>query len=734
MNSIMMLILRLRDCCIKVVFLMSIFLSLILTSLASGQTLSNDVKLTNAEDSPLKIRAILKSHCNNCHGEKKPAGMARLDNLNFDFSVAADMWFAIKEQIEQELMPPENSRKLSKGDSNLILNWIDKQFLNFMPTKPNQGNLVPHALLFGKEFAPSKMQADRVWRLSPGAYKGLINDITRKKLEGIVQPFTLTPERGIKDFAALYTIDEPSTEILIRNAEMIVESQTAHEFKDGKISGKNDSLRDFVLLMDPKLDVTNAQVQAVLQQQFKLAIGRDANAEEVSDFLKLYEKCAKLGERSAAIKTMLQAVLLRTDALYRSEKGRVEKDAMDRQQLSQLDLARAISLTLGDRKDTALFQAAQKGELTTKARVQIHLERMLDDPKFEKTRILKFFQEFFEYHNATEIFKDKPKDFMHQARTLVDDTDRLVLHILKADRDVFRELLTTQLSFVNTAKKMNKQTRQEEIVRAVIPPTVNENKMPRQIAPSGVESVYGLKEWPTVQPTVLPENTRIGILMQPSWLVAFSTNFDNDPVRRGRWVRERLLGGTVPDLPIGVIAQVSDEKNLVFRDRLKVTREKSCWNCHSKMDELGLPFENFDHFGRFRISETVLDLEATSKNIDKKGMPIGPIHHEVDLNTKGLISFSGEATLNGPVNNPREMIQRLAKSDRVRQVFIRHAFRFFMGRNETLADAKALQDADNAYVKSQGSFKALLVSLLTSDSFLYRNNSNSIPKSVGETK
>jgi len=295
-------------------------------------------------------------------------------------------------------------------------------------------------------------------------------------------------------------------------------------------------------------------------------------------------------------------------------------------------------------------------------------------------------------------------------------------------------LLTTQLSFVNTAKKMNKQTRQEEIVRAVIPPTVNENKMPRQIAPSGVESVYGLKEWPTVQPTVLPENTRIGILMQPSWLVAFSTNFDNDPVRRGRWVRERLLGGTVPDLPIGVIAQVSDEKNLVFRDRLKVTREKSCWNCHSKMDELGLPFENFDHFGRFRISETVLDLEATSKNIDKKGMPIGPIHHEVDLNTKGLISFSGEATLNGPVNNPREMIQRLAKSDRVRQVFIRHAFRFFMGRNETLADAKALQDADNAYVKSQGSFKALLVSLLTSDSFLYRNNSNSIPKSVGETK
>lgn len=36
------------------------------------------------------------------------------------------------------------------------------------------------------------------------------------------------------------------------------------------------------------------------------------------------------------------------------------------------------------------------------------------------------------------------------------------------------------------------------------------------------------------------------------------------------------------------------------------------------MDELGLPFENFDHYGRFRTSESVLDTEATAKNMDKK--------------------------------------------------------------------------------------------------------------------
>jgi hypothetical protein len=63
---------------------------------------------------------------------------------------------------------------------------------------------------------------------------------------------------------------------------------------------------------------------------------------------------------------------------------------------------------------------------------------------------------------------------------------------------------------------------------------------------------------------------------------------------------------------------------------------------------------------------------------------------------------------------------RLAKSDRVRQVFIRNVFRYFMGRNETLADSRTLIDADKAYLASGGSFKELTVSLLTSDSFIYR--------------
>ena len=76
--------------------------------------------------------------------------------------------------------------------------------------------------------------------------------------------------------------------------------------------------------------------------------------------------------------------------------------------------------------------------------------------------------------------------------------------------------------------------------------------------------------------------------------------------------------------------------------------------------------------------------------------------------------------LDGEVEDAFDLIDRLAKSDKVRQSIIRHAFRYFLGRNETLSDSRTLMDADKAYLESNGSFDEVIVSLLTSDSFIYR--------------
>jgi len=186
---------------------------------------------------------------------------------------------------------------------------------------------------------------------------------------------------------------------------------------------------------------------------------------------------------------------------------------------------------------------------------------------------------------------------------------------------------------------------------------------------------------------------------------------DNHAILRGRWIRERLLGGAVPDVPITVDAMLPDEPDKPLRHRMRITREDYCWKCHQKMDPLGLPFEMYNHVGRLRDRGYAPD--PTAK---KKKNPA--VVHPVD--STGEVIDSGDPALDGPVTDAISMIDRLAKSERVHQVFVRHAFRYWMGRNETVNDAPTLQAAYQDYKDNDGSMNALITSLLTSDSFLYR--------------
>ena len=92
------------------------------------------------------------------------------------------------------------------------------------------------------------------------------------------------------------------------------------------------------------------------------------------------------------------------------------------------------------------------------------------------------------------------------------------------------------------------------------------------------------------------------------------------------------------------------------------------------------------------------------------------------VDATGSFDPLGIPGLSGKVSNAVEMIHRIAKTDRARQSIIRHLFRYFMARNEMLSDSVTLMDADRAYLESGGSFKAVVVSLLSSDSFLYRRS------------
>ena len=233
-----------------------------------------------------------------------------------------------------------------------------------------------------------------------------------------------------------------------------------------------------------------------------------------------------------------------------------------------------------------------------------------------------------------------------------------------------------------------------------------------------------LDDWnyPVVQPAYVQQ--RKGMLTHPAWLIAHAQNTETDPVRRGRWVQEKLLAGTVPDLPITVDAVIPEDHHRTLRQRLDAkTGETYCWKCHQKMNPLGLPFEIYDDFGRYRQNESLEHPDNLLKKGPDKAAPhvdLRDTYKTLPVQAAGTLVGSGSDVLDGDVADALDLIDKLDRSVRVRQSLIRYAFRFFMGRNEMLSDSRTLIDADQAYVKSGGSFDAVIVSLLTSDSFLFR--------------
>ncbi len=217
---------------------------------------------------------------------------------------------------------------------------------------------------------------------------------------------------------------------------------------------------------------------------------------------------------------------------------------------------------------------------------------------------------------------------------------------------------------------------------------------------------------------------RKGLLTSPAWLIAHAKNTETDPVHRGKWVREKLLAGTIPDVPISVDAVIPEDHNKTLRDRLASATETTyCWKCHEGMNPLGYVFESYDDFGRFRLNESLEYPDSLIKKSPDKGTLLTDtrdIYKTLLVNSTGYLKGTGDDSLDGEVKDAIDLTERLAKSQRVRQSIIRHAFRYFMGRNEFLSDSKTLIDAEKAYVENGGSFDAVVVSLLTSDSFIYR--------------
>ena len=612
---------------------------------------------------------------------------------------------------------------------------------------------------------PSNLEGETKVYFGLDGYLGSFSDAYWVSVPGFPSILSMVRDHGLRNYPFLYTVNSAESLLIAGMAEKVLRFMAygpgaePYQFADDieKVPGQYRGLNVifykkgiyrpltplYELMKTP--GVSDERLKEVITFLFESLTLRPPSEAETAIYLEIANKSIKELGKEEGVFLGLVPIFLDRDALFRPELCETGKpDKHGRVMLQGQELVLAINAAFSYiRPDSDhLRTALAEGKLKTREDVKREVTRILNDDSIRKPRILQFFREYFDYDRAATICKTRESIVGQGAHyeshpgvmnSMIANTDGLIELILREDKDVLKELLTTDrviyqpytsvriargmatdiAYFINrkkpfvaiktynaaTVKKGEEEKEQHEVaywnqLHHILPNPaqpfyVRQSQFDNGPSPPAKDALKAI--------TTVDTSERLGILTHPVWLVAHSDAMENHAISRGRWIRERLLGDAVPDIPITVDAKLPDEPHSTLRHRMRVTREKDCWRCHQKMDPLGLPFEMYNHLGMLRNED--------------RGKPV---------DTSGEIALSGNPALDGPVKNPMEMIQKLAASERVHQVFVRHVFRYWMGRNETINDAPILQDAYKAYRDSSGSMKSLLTSLLTSDAFLYR--------------
>jgi len=604
----------------------------------------------------------LKKFCLDCHDSSAAEGDVNLELFSENHTLR--MLFDVYDQTVLEYMPPEDAEQPTsdeRAEFIRVLEQMQKAKGHDRKTMAGYGNYVDHKSLFTPNDQRSGTEK-RVWRIDPSAMADIANKligrtIYRQQRQGVTKEHPSFTYR-----APAHAFKDNASTSYFENTTTELALAYAKEIADYmeqyRFAPHQQQLDEVKKLPDAKKREGRLALIGPVDRigvTYNLLFNRAITSEE-------REELAKLDERWA-----VAALILKCEAVFRVESN-----------MNAHELARTLGFVFNESgPDSALFE-----DVATRPLADVLDERM-QTPEFN-WRLVRFMREYFEYDNAPNVFKD-PEDQPEvlfkrgtQYRPLwhVEDADYFCLRIVQEDEQVLKQLLTSNRYSVkgglnSTHIKILKRAQQNGYLY-------------------GYHGIYGIKEEelpPWRQDYEVPD--RLGMLHHPAWLISFSDNEKNQAIQRGRWITTKLLGGHVPDTPVEVDASLPADPTLTLREKMHVTRAQKCWACHRHMNEPGLPFEQFDFLGHFRTQELDKPVVVTGSAMGKE------------------------------IQNPYEYVIILAGSRRVQQVFLRHVFRFFMGRNETLADAKTLIAMDKAY-QPAGSLKAAVKALILSDSFLKR--------------
>jgi Protein of unknown function (DUF1592)/Protein of unknown function (DUF1588)/Protein of unknown function (DUF1595)/Protein of unknown function (DUF1587)/Protein of unknown function (DUF1585) len=373
-----------------------------------------------------------------------------------------------------------------------------------------------------------------------------------------------------------------------------------------------------------------------------------------------------LTDKQMGVRVVIAGILASPHFLFRPEFGTTESTIPGAQHATPFEIAgRLGSLLWSSVPDEMLLDEAQAGRLATREQIATQARRMLADPR-ARPAVAAFYEQFLGLAMVDVASKDQmvyPAFTDTLRNSMHEETRRFVANVIWDDDARLVTLLTAPYSFVN--------------------------------AP--LAELYGVKgptDATTFSKVMLDPTQRAGVLTQGSMLAAFARPDESSPVKRGKWVRTRMLCGDLPDPPNNVPELPALPDGISNRERFAMhTSNIQCSGCHHLVDGLGFGLERYDGIGRYRTTDNGVAVDSNGEVTDT-------------------------TDINGKYNGAPELAALLARSGQVRDCLPTQWMRYTMARREVADDACSLKAVRDSFASSGGNLRELMVSLTQTDAFM----------------
>jgi hypothetical protein len=485
---------------------------------------------------------------------------------------------------------------------------------------------------------------------------------------------------SIEDFAVTATADRPAiyelTADLAAGSHSIALTFTndfygsATENRDIRVdwirltspgdTGPLPPSRAAILICSPADSDDETCARAILQNFANRAWRRPTTSggEDIEGLMAVFTSSMDAGngfEESIAL--ALRAALMAPSFIFRPEFDDLATDDLGRRYLDGYELASRLSYALwSTMPDDELFELAKSGELVKPEVLEIQVKRMLASPKATDF-LAGFVPQWLEIGGVASLERDPVlfPTYEDARQHMVGETLALVTSFLVEDKDI-REIVNTDYGYLNEALA----------------------------AHYGIAGVTG------------PEFRRVeyggsrigGIMGQASVLSVTAKYAQTPPVKRGRFVLDRILCLPLPSVPNDVppLPEVPEEGVSKRQEFEQHVSNAECAGCHGVMDPIGFALDNFGPTGEWRQE-------------DDYGFPI-----DASGEMPGIGSFAG----------PRDMLALIQTRPEFASCLNDQLFHYMIGRARTAADGcqfeAMLAESEDGQVTLTDMIKAIVLS------------------------